>query len=425
MTQHPASTVDTTPYWIESASLPRFPKLERDEHVDVLIVGGGITGLTAAYLLAVAGKSVAVIERDRCALVDTGHTSAHLTMVTDKRLVDLVKDFGRNHAAGDLGRRAWRRLPQIDAIVREEEIACDFDWVPGYLHSPRRRLTNRRHRRRFSRKPPSRPTLGSMPRFLPTVPGVERPRHSFRRSGAVSSPKVPRRPRTRASPRAVDASTSTAPPRNSATTRWSSDQGRNDHVRRHRGGDAYTAGGSPFHTAGAMLFQTKLALYTSYVVAGRVPRLAPLPDALFWDTADPYHYLRLETHRDYDLVIARREPITRPARPTTPRRATSNWSSASTRSSPGIEVTPPMVGPGDRDARRPPVHRARRRQHQFAATGFSRQRHDVRHPGRDDRVGSDPGADQSVDAAASTRHGRAFAAACGSTSRRTTTTPTT
>ena len=59
MTQHPASTVDTTPYWIESAPLPRFPKLERDEHVDVLIVGGGITGLTAAYLLAVAGKSVA------------------------------------------------------------------------------------------------------------------------------------------------------------------------------------------------------------------------------------------------------------------------------------------------------------------------------------------------------------------------------
>jgi len=54
--------------------------------------------------------------------------------------------------------------------------------------------------------------------------------------------------------------------------------------------------------AGAMLFQTKLALYTSYVVAGRA-RHGVLPDALFWDTADPYHYLRLEPHRDYDLVL--------------------------------------------------------------------------------------------------------------------------
>jgi glycine/D-amino acid oxidase-like deaminating enzyme/nitrite reductase/ring-hydroxylating ferredoxin subunit len=54
--------------------------------------------------------------------------------------------------------------------------------------------------------------------------------------------------------------------------------------------------------AGATLFQTKLALYTSYVVAGRAPSGA-VPDALFWDTGDPYGYLRLEPHRDFDVVI--------------------------------------------------------------------------------------------------------------------------
>jgi hypothetical protein len=52
----------------------------------------------------------------------------------------------------------------------------------------------------------------------------------------------------------------------------------------------------------ATLFQTKLALYTSYAIAGRV-RPGVVPDALFWDTADPYHYLRLERHRGYDVVI--------------------------------------------------------------------------------------------------------------------------
>ena len=51
--------------------------------------------------------------------------------------------------------------------------------------------------------------------------------------------------------------------------------------------------------ASATLFQTKLALYTSYVVGGPAPR-GTVPDALFWDTGDPYHYLRLEPQRDHD-----------------------------------------------------------------------------------------------------------------------------
>ena len=69
------SLVATQPYWIDSASLPRFPKLDRDDEVDVVVVGGGITGLTAAYLLTLDGRRVAVLERERCAQIDTGHTT--------------------------------------------------------------------------------------------------------------------------------------------------------------------------------------------------------------------------------------------------------------------------------------------------------------------------------------------------------------
>ena len=54
--------------------------------------------------------------------------------------------------------------------------------------------------------------------------------------------------------------------------------------------------------ASATLFQTKLALYTSYVVAGRTEK-GRIDDALYWDTADPYHFLRLDPHRDHDVVI--------------------------------------------------------------------------------------------------------------------------
>src|SRR5919201_786245 len=90
MARHVAAHLDTKSYWIDSTSLPRFPKIDGDLRVDVVIVGGGITGLTAAYLLSAAGRSVVLLERDRCAQIDTGHTSAHLTMVTDRRLTDLV-----------------------------------------------------------------------------------------------------------------------------------------------------------------------------------------------------------------------------------------------------------------------------------------------------------------------------------------------
>jgi len=50
------------------------------------------------------------------------------------------------------------------------------------------------------------------------------------------------------------------------------------------------------------LFQTKLALYTSYVLGARLPR-GRVPPALFWDTAVPYHYLRLDQKAGFDYAI--------------------------------------------------------------------------------------------------------------------------
>jgi glycine/D-amino acid oxidase-like deaminating enzyme len=127
--------MDATPYWSASATFHQFPKLAGDTVADIVVVGAGITGLTAAYLLAKAGKRVIVLERSRCASIDTGHTSAHLTMVTDARLSDLVKHFGRSHAQAvwDAGLAA---VAVIDEVVREHGIDAAFAWVDGYLHAP-------------------------------------------------------------------------------------------------------------------------------------------------------------------------------------------------------------------------------------------------------------------------------------------------
>ena len=65
-----ADQSDTTPYWSTSATFPQFAKLSDDADADAVVVGGGITGLTSAYLLVKAGRRVIVLERGRCTSTD-------------------------------------------------------------------------------------------------------------------------------------------------------------------------------------------------------------------------------------------------------------------------------------------------------------------------------------------------------------------
>ena len=68
-------------HWTIAVTLPRFKTISRDIKVDAIVIGGGLTGITAAYLLKKSGAKVALLERGRCAAADTGHTTAHLTYV--------------------------------------------------------------------------------------------------------------------------------------------------------------------------------------------------------------------------------------------------------------------------------------------------------------------------------------------------------
>jgi glycine/D-amino acid oxidase-like deaminating enzyme/nitrite reductase/ring-hydroxylating ferredoxin subunit len=294
------SSVATQPYWIDSVPLPRFPKLDRDDEVDVVVVGGGITGLTAAYLLTLDGRRVALLERGRCAQIDTGHTTAHLTMVTDERLSDLVKRFGRDHAQA-----AWEAglaaIGQIDAIVGDLEIACDFEWVPGYMHAPFAPPADDDQSDALREEAMLAAELGFDATFVEQAPLGRAP--AIRFDGQA-----------RFHPRKYLAALARAiADRGGMIFEHSASDGFCDDPRSVTSngctlgcGDIVLATHTPLMgntgLLSATLFQTKLSLYTSYAVSGRVEK-GRIADALFWDTADPYHYLRLEPHRDHDEVI--------------------------------------------------------------------------------------------------------------------------
>jgi glycine/D-amino acid oxidase-like deaminating enzyme/nitrite reductase/ring-hydroxylating ferredoxin subunit len=295
----PTTNISTTPYWATSATFPPFAKLAEDVEADVVIVGAGVTGLTAAYLLAKAGKRVVVLERDRCAITDTGHTSAHLTMVTDARLTELVKRFGRDHAQAvwDAGLAA---IATIDEIVREQAIDARFEWVDGYLHAPPMANAGGESKRLQEDAALAR-EMGFDAEYVDAVPLANQPGVRFADQARIH----PRSYLARVAKAFVALGGRIY---EHSTAEEFCDDPREVKV----GGqtvqceDIVIATHNPVvglsGLAGATLFQTKLALYTSYVVAARVPSGA-VPDGLWWDTGDPYYYLRLEPHRDFDVIV--------------------------------------------------------------------------------------------------------------------------
>jgi glycine/D-amino acid oxidase-like deaminating enzyme/nitrite reductase/ring-hydroxylating ferredoxin subunit len=286
----------TIPYWISSAALPVFPQLSDNLHVDVVVIGGGITGITAAYLIKSAGLTVALMERGRAAQMDTGHTTAHLTSVTDVRLTDLVRHFGADHARAvwDAGRAA---IDQIAATIAAEEISCGFQVVPGYLHAP----LDERVDGTLREEADTARELGFDAEYVDRVPYVNRAGVRFDRQAKFHPRKY--------LARLLEA----LPGDGSHVFEDTEAEEVADEPLRVKAGQhtvsceyvviaTHTplAGKSTFLSAS--LLQTKLTPYTSYAIGGKVPS-ARLPEAMFWDTADPYHYLRVDRHQGFDYAI--------------------------------------------------------------------------------------------------------------------------
>lgn len=102
------------------------------EPVDVAIIGGGIAGLTTAYLLSKSGKKVAVIEDGYIGSGETGRTTAHITHALDDRYYNLEQKHGLD-GARNAANSHTAAINLIESIVKEENIDCDFERLDGFL----------------------------------------------------------------------------------------------------------------------------------------------------------------------------------------------------------------------------------------------------------------------------------------------------
>ncbi len=279
----------TQPIWLGTAEVPSFAPLTADTTADVVIVGAGIAGLTTAYLLTQEGRRVVVLDDGPILSGETGRTTAHLANALDDRFYRLEKLFGEDGAR--LAAEAHgAAISTIERISKTENIACDFRRLPGYLFVGAGCDENE-----LDQELEAALRAG--------LPGVRLQAESGQAGVRWAGPCLvfPQQAQFHVVKylvglaRAIEAK-----------------GGRiyaHSHVAEVQGGDAsdalvrLTAGpvvraphivvatNVPFNDR--VVMHTKQAAYRSYVVAHRVPAGSIAP-GLYWDTADPYYYVRLQ-----------------------------------------------------------------------------------------------------------------------------------
>src|SRR4051812_14234508 len=112
-------------YWIDSFGDPiAFPPLNKDEEAEVVIVGGGIAGVSVAYCLSLLNKKVVLVEDGYIGSGETGRTTAHLVTALDDRYYDLEKLFSEEEAKL-IAKSHAEAINFIEKTALKEKIDCD------------------------------------------------------------------------------------------------------------------------------------------------------------------------------------------------------------------------------------------------------------------------------------------------------------
>lgn len=281
--------------WMDFEVAPDARPLYADEQCDVVVVGSGIAGLSTAYELSQRNLAVIVVDRGRICSGMTARTTAHLSPVCDDGISEMVKLRGAELTAA-FYRSQGAAIARVEEIQKIESIDCDFCRLDGYLFQGRRQpasiIDDEFDAARAAGMPVHRlvgvPLAGCADRHvlrfadqatfhpLKYLAGVAR---ACAKAGVRFFAESP-----------VEGIVEENGGVTVKTTRASI-----------RAAHAVVATNSPI--ADRFALHTKMGPYRTYAMAFAI-KAGVLPDALYWDTEDPYHYVRLQPGaRGKDYVI--------------------------------------------------------------------------------------------------------------------------
>ena len=121
-------------YWVQSTPKTDYPTLLENINTDVLIIGGGITGIATAYMLSESGLDITIIEADKMAMGVTANTTAKITSQHGILYDYLLNSFGFETAKGYLDSNE-EAIKDIKDIIKKENISCDFISQDAYVYT--------------------------------------------------------------------------------------------------------------------------------------------------------------------------------------------------------------------------------------------------------------------------------------------------
>jgi len=122
----------TVSLWEATGELIDRSPVDDNIETDVCIVGGGIAGLTTAYLLGERGYTTVVVDDGLIGGGETCRTTAHLSNAIDDRIYRIEQWHGEDKARLAVESHT-RAIDEIERIVAGEEIDCNFERLNGYL----------------------------------------------------------------------------------------------------------------------------------------------------------------------------------------------------------------------------------------------------------------------------------------------------
>jgi glycine/D-amino acid oxidase-like deaminating enzyme/nitrite reductase/ring-hydroxylating ferredoxin subunit len=287
-------------YWIATAPSLSFNPVDKDELTEVLIIGGGISGLTTAYCLLKAGKQVILVEDGNIGGGETGRTTAHLTCALDDRYYDIARIFNKEKSAL-AAQSHMQAVTWISNTISNEYIDCNLKIVDGYLFRHETDSPENLDKEFEATKDAGIPTEMAIPPGIQPVPENRAIRfpsqaqfHAVKYINGLAQAVVKLGGKIYTQTKASEVTKHGAKANDFKITA--------QHI--------VVATNSPINDLVTM--HTKQAPYRTYVIGARIKKDS-LPYALWWDTGDqeskwtsyPYHYVRLEPlDEKYDLLIS-------------------------------------------------------------------------------------------------------------------------